>query len=103
MNNKLDLFKNAQDLLDEPAVQDLIDYCEKIEDELVDLKFELKNNKAVILLDMIKEVVKGCQSIEKAQVEHERFGFPAPDYFAGIVELKKYIIDMCDNHRIWIH
>jgi len=103
MKTKLYIFKNAQDLLDEPAVQDLLNYCEILEDEIVDLQFEIKNNKTIILLDMIKEVLKGCQSIEKAQEEHQRFGFPPPDYMTGIVELKKYIFEMCKDHRIWIN
>lgn len=40
MKNKLEIFKKAQDLLD---------YCEKLEDELIDFKFE--KNKELILLD----------------------------------------------------
>ena len=74
MKNKLEIFKNAKELLDEPEVQELLDYCEKLEDELIDLKFEKDKNKQLIMLDMIKEVVKGCNAIEKEQAEHERFG-----------------------------
>ena len=33
------------DLLDEPEVQELLEYCEKLEDELVDFKFEKDKNK----------------------------------------------------------
>ena len=67
MKNKLDIFKKAQDLLDEPEVQELLDYCERLEDELVDFKFEKENNKQLIMLDMLKEVIKGCNAIEKEQ------------------------------------
>ena len=45
MKNKLEIFKKAPDLLDEPEVQELLEYCEKLEDELVDFKFEKDKNK----------------------------------------------------------
>ncbi|MFY7958212.1 MAG: hypothetical protein ACOVNT_08840, partial [Flavobacterium macrobrachii] len=94
MKNKLEIFKKAPDLLDEPEVQELLDYCERLEDELVDLKFEKEKSKELIMLDMIKEVVKGCNAIEKEQLEHERFGYEAPNYQATISNLKSYILEI---------
>ena len=41
MKNKLEIFKKAQDLFDEPEVQELLEYCDRLEDELVDFKFEI--------------------------------------------------------------
>lgn len=102
MKNKLEIFKKAPDLLDEPEVQELLDYCEKLEDELVDFKFEKNNNKELILLDMIKEVIKGCNAIEKEQLEHERFGYEAPDYQATVSNLKNYILEICRDNKIWL-
>jgi hypothetical protein len=55
MKNKREIFKNALELLDEPEVQELLDYCDSLEDEIVDFKFEKEKNKELILLDMIKE------------------------------------------------
>lgn len=40
MKTKLDLFKKAEDLLNKPEVKELSDYCEQLEDELVEFKFE---------------------------------------------------------------
>lgn len=102
MKNKLDIFKKAQDLLDEPEVQELLDYCERLEDELVDLKFEKDKNKELILLDMVKEVIKGCNALEKEQLEHERFGYEAPNYQDTIMNLKNYILEICRDNRIWL-
>ena len=73
MKNKLEIFKKAPDLLDEPEVQELLDYCERLEDELVDLKFDKEKSKELIMLDMIKEVIKGCNAIQKEQLEHQIF------------------------------
>ena len=102
MKNKLDLFKKAQELLDEPEVQALLEYCESLEDELVDLKFEKANNKELIMLDMLREVVKGCRAMEKEQLEHERFDFEAPDYAESISNLKSYILEVCRINKIYL-
>jgi HPt (histidine-containing phosphotransfer) domain-containing protein len=100
MQNKLEIFNKAQDLLDEPEVQELLNYCEQLEDELVNLKFE--KNKELILLDMIKEVLKGCNAIEKEQLEHERFGYESPNYQATISNLKSYILEICRDNQIYL-
>jgi hypothetical protein len=102
MKNKLEIFKKAPDLLDEPEVQELLDYCERLEDELVDLKFEKEKSKELIMLDMIKEVIKGCNAIEKEQLEHERFGYEAPNYQATISNLKSYILEICRDNKIYL-
>lgn len=94
LKNKQEIFKNAKLLLDEPEVQELLDYCESLEEELVEFKFEKSNNKELIMLDMLKEVVKSCKAIEQQEMEHERFGYPLPDYSDAIRSLKSYIYDM---------
>lgn len=102
MKNKLEIFKKAPDLLDEPEVQELLEYCERLEDELVDLKFEKEKSKELIMLDMIKEVIKGCNAIQKEQLEHERFGYEVPNYQATISNLKSYILEICRINKIYL-
>jgi len=102
MKNKLEIFKKAPDLLDEPEVQELLEYCERLEDELVDLKFDKEKSKELIMLDMIKEVIKGCNAIQKEQLEHERFGYEAPNYQATISNLKSYILEICRINKIYL-
>ena len=102
MKNKLEIFKNAKDLLEEPEVIELLEYCEKLEDELIEFKFEKNKNKELIMLDMIKEVVKGCNAIEKEQKEHERFGYEVPNYQETISNLKSYILEICRINKIWL-
>ena len=102
MKNKLEIFKKVPHLLDEPEVQTLLEYCDGLEDELVDLKFEKTNNKELILLDMIREVIKGCRAMEKEQLEHERFGYEAPDYAEAISNLKTYILGICKDNQIYL-
>ena len=102
MKNKLELFKKAPELLDVPEVQELLDYCEKLEDELVDFKFEKDKNKELIMLDIIKEVIKGCKAIEKQQAEHERFGYEAPNYQETISNLKNYVLEISRINKIYL-
>ncbi len=102
MINKNDLFKKAPDSLDEPEVQELLVYCEHLEDQLIDFKFEQAKSKEFILLDMIKEVVKGCHALEKEQKEHERFGYDAPNYKETVSNLKGYILDICRDNQIYL-
>jgi len=102
MKKPRDFFKHKPLLLDEPEVEALLEYCESLEEELVDLKFEKNDNKQLILLDMIKEVMKGCNALEKEQMEHERFGFEAPDYQETVSNLKRYIQEICRINKIWI-
>ena len=102
MKKPRDFFKNKPSLLDEPEVEALLNYCESLEEELIDLKFEKNANKELVLLDMIKEVMKGCNALEKEQMEHERFGFEAPNYQETVSNLKNYIQEICRINKIWI-
>lgn len=70
MRSVREIFKSKEYLLDEPEVEKLVEYCEELQDEIVDLKFQKTNNKELAMLDMLKEVIKGCNAIEKEQMEH---------------------------------
>jgi hypothetical protein len=102
MKKPRDFFKNKPSLLDETEVEALLEYCENLEEELIDLKFEKNANKELVLLDMIKEVMKGCKALEKEQMEHERFGYEAPDYQQTVSNLKSYIQEICRINKIYL-
>ena len=91
MKSVREIFRNKEYLLDEPEVMKLIDYCEELQDDIVEFKFQKTDNKELALLDMIKEVIKGCDAIEKEQMEHERYGYDAPNYQETIANLKLYL------------
>ncbi len=102
MKSIREIFKNNPSLLDEPEVAQLLEYCEQLQDEIVEFKFQKTNNKELAMLDMIKEVIKGCDAIEKEQAEHERFGYDAPNYQETISNLKRYILKRCQEEKIWV-
>jgi hypothetical protein len=102
MKSIREIFKNNPSLLDEPEVAQLLEYCEQLQDEIVEFKFQKTNNKELAMLDMIKEVIKGCNAIEKEQGEHDRFGYDAPNYQETISNLKRYILKRCQDEKIWL-
>lgn len=97
-----EIFRNKEYLLDEPEITKLVDYCEELQDELVELKFQKTDNKELALLDMIKEVIKGCDAVEREQMEHERYGYDAPNYQETVTNLKSYIYRRCRDEKIWL-
>lgn len=102
MKSIREIFRNKKHLLDEPEVKQLAAYCEELQDEIVEFKFQKTVNKELPLIDMIKEVIKGCEALEKEQMEHERFGYDAPDYKSTVSNLKNYIYSRCREEKIWI-
>ena len=102
MKSTREIFKTNPSLLDEPEVAQLLDYCEQLQDEIVEFKFQKTNNKELAMLDMLKEVVKGCNVIQKEQMEHERFGFEATAYQETISNLKNYILKRCQDEKIYL-
>lgn len=94
------LFKNKDYLLNEPEVEQLIDYCESLQDEIVEFKFEKSNDKQRFMRDTIKEILFACNEIQKQQAEFVRFNFEPPNFEAGIQNLKNYINEVCKNNKI---
>ena len=102
MKSTREIFKTNRSLLDEPEVIQLLEYCGQLQDEIVEFKFEKDKNKELVMLDMLKEVIKGCNAINKEQVEHERFGYDSPNYQETIANLKNYILERCRDEKIWL-
>jgi hypothetical protein len=96
------LFKTNPSLLNVSEVAQLLEYCEQLQDEIVEFKFQKTNNKELVMIDMLKEVIKGCNAIEKKHMEHERFGYDAPDYPATISNLQRYILKRCQDEKIYL-
>ncbi len=88
--------------MDEPEVMQLPEYCEKLQDEIVDYKFDKQQGKQLILLDIIREIIMGCNEVEKEQMEHDRFGYEAPNYQATISNLKSYILEICKDNQVYL-
>lgn len=101
MKSTREIFKNNPSLLQEPAVTELLEYCKELESEIVESKFQTANRKELAMIDMLQEFIKGCNDLEREQIEHDRFGYEAPQYRA-ISSLKKYILERCRDEKIWL-
>ena len=102
MKSTRELFKNNLWLMEEPEVIELLDYCEEMEAQIVEFKFEKAYSKELAMLDMLQEVIKGCTEMEKQQMEHERFGYEPPEYQESILNLKRYILGRCREEKIYL-
>ncbi len=102
MQSAKELFKNNLSLLAEPEVIKLLEYCNELEEEIIEFKFQKSKNKELVMIDMLQEVIKGCNDLEKDQMEHERFGYEAPKYQEAILNLKKYILNRCRDEKIYL-
>jgi hypothetical protein len=102
MKSTREIFKTNPSLLAEPEVVELLEYCEQLQDEIVEFQFQKTNNKELAMLDMLKEVIKGCNAVEKEQMEYERFGFEAPNYQETISNLQHYILKRCQDEKIYL-
>lgn len=100
MKNLYEIFRKKSELLDEPEVMQLMEHCEKLQDELVDFKLDKTYDKQLIMLDIIREILKGCEEIQKEQYEHERFNYLPPNYQETIKNLKHFIIKRCYDEKI---
>ena len=102
MKSTREIFKNNPSLLEEPEVIELLEYCEELETEMIEFKFEKSNSKELAMLDMLQEVIKGCNDLEIEQTEHDRFGYEAPQYQEAILSSKKYIFDRFREEKIYL-
>ena len=55
------IFKNNLDLLDEPEVQELIEYTQELEGQVLDTKIEKQYDHQDVLLMMIRDIHKHLQ------------------------------------------
>ena len=91
MKNIKSIFKNNTHLMDEPEVQELIDYCDELESQLIDVKQSEQFSKEDIFKEMIREILVGCDEILEAQdIDHKKM----------IENLKFYIKTNCEEYNI---
>ncbi len=102
MKNIRNLFNNKDFLLDEPEVEELLEYCEQLQDEIVEFKYQQTQNKEIFMKDMLREIVKACSQAQKQQEEALRFGLESPNFEAAITNLKNYINEQCNDQRIYL-
>ena len=97
------IFQFRKELLGEPEVQELVEYAQELEGLVMDKKIEDNYDKETILLGIIRDIYSSCNDTLKQDELHQRFPNDIEsigDYKDSIINLKRFISDMCRENRI---
>jgi hypothetical protein len=86
------IFKNNRSLIEEPEVSELIDYCNDLESEIIDLRYDLKNNKEETFRSILHDIDISLKEIIKLETNPSRFDKEI-DYKSLIGNLNNYLED----------
>ena len=87
------IFKSNTTLLDEPEVQELIEYCKELEEQLIEIELSKPYNKEDKLADLVREIYTSCKMILKQEEENIRWPElnDRPDFKKAILNLQEYL------------
>lgn len=96
------IFRGNEHLMDLGPVEELIDYCQELEGQVMENVIDEQYDKELILLGMIRDIYDSCKGIEEQEMLHERYpnDFPEVDYKGIVVNLKSYIQRMVYENKI---
>lgn len=103
MKSITQIFRNNRELLDVPEVQELIEYTQDLEGLVMDRKIDDNYDKEYILLGIIRDIYSSCKDTLEQDELHARFPNevePIGDYKESLVNLKRFISEMCRENRI---
>lgn len=96
------IFKYNQDLMSVPEVMELIEYCNSLEEQVIDDKQIKQFSFEDKLTELVREIYIGIKDVDRQKEEHIRFKYEEPNYEACIENLKRYLLDFSkeNNFRI---
>jgi hypothetical protein len=78
--------------MDEPEVQELIDYCRELEGKFMEVEINKQYDKEDILINLIRDIYESCNVTMRDEEDSIRFEeTPRVDFKNTIGNLKKYI------------
>jgi hypothetical protein len=88
--------------MDLGPVEELIDYCQELEGQVMENVIDKQYDKELILLGMVRDIYDSCGSIEEQEMLHERYpnDFPEVNYKNIVVNLKRYIQKMISENKL---
>jgi hypothetical protein len=96
MKNIKQLFRGNLDLLEKPEVQELIEYTQELEGEVMERKVEDNYDKEHMLKSMLSDILDSCREYEENKILQDRY----PELYKNIdadtlvKNLMAYIISM---------
>lgn len=102
MKNIHQIFRGNEHLMDLGPIEELIDYCQELEGQVMENVIDGQYGKELILLGMIRDVYDSCNGIEEQEMLHERYpnDFPEVNYKDIVVNLKNYIQKMVSENKL---
>ena len=95
------IFKHNIELLNEPEVQELIDYIYDLETQVMESTSTTQYSREIDLEETIRDIFHSCNGILKEDEWNQRFGeYPPIDFKNAIIELKRYISKQCKYYNI---
>ena len=85
--------------MEEPEVNELIEYCNDLESEIIDLKYDLKNSKEDIFRSTLNDIDISIKEIIKLETNPSRFDKEI-DYKSLIGNLNNYLEEIKNTYKI---
>ena len=88
------IFKGTEHLMDLQPVEELIDYCQDLEEKVIETNLE--ENKEHIYKSIIQDILISCNELEESKLLAERYPdlYKKTDAETLVQNLKNYILDM---------
>ena len=96
MKNIKQLFRGNLDLLEKPEVQELIEYTQELEGQLLERKIEDSYDKEHMLKSMLSDILSSCREYEENKILEDRYPdlYEKVDADSLVRNLMDYIISM---------
>ena len=96
MKNIKQLFRKNPDLLEKPEVQELIEYTQELEGQLLERKIEDSYDKEHMLKSMLSDILSSCREYEENKILEDRYPelYEKVDADSLVKNLMDYIISM---------
>jgi len=95
------IFKGNEHLMDLAPVEELIEYCQELEGDVMERKINDKYDKEHVLKGMLKDIRTSINDTLEEDEESIRFNeIPRVDFKEAVKNLKKFISEMCYVNNI---
>jgi hypothetical protein len=98
------IFKDNEHLMDLGPVEELIDYCQELEGQIMENVIDKQYDKELIYLEIIRDIYNSCKDIGEQEILNERYpnDFPEVNYKEIVGNLKNYITDMAFKNKFLV-
>ena len=96
------IFKGNEHLMDLQPVEELIEYTQELEGEVMERKVEDNYDKEHMLKSMLSDILSSCREYEENKILEERYPelYEKVDADSLVKNLMDYIISMNDKNNL---